>query len=75
VIKKIEDKKMALDKIKEIARLLDGKGEILIRNDVVSGVWYVHCWWEDGYRDIHNQFTPNLDKTLDLIIEKLGGTE
>ena len=67
-----------LNKLNTIADLLDGKGIILVRNDEAKGTWYVHCWWnvgEDGFKDIHNTCTTNLELELDVIIKKLGGNK
>jgi hypothetical protein len=88
---------MALDKIKEVAQLLDGKGSILIRNANVSKSecgninkldWFVHCHWnwsssiqeevpvEERIKSIiFKGYVTDLDKALDEIITKLGGTK
>mgnify|MGYP000908868775 CR=1 FL=1 len=60
-----------MDKIKKIALLLDGKGTILVRNESKMH-WYIHCWMHDGL-DVHNTYTDDLDKGLDVVIQKLRG--
>jgi hypothetical protein len=69
---------MGLNKLNTIADLLDGKGIILVRSDDVKGQWYVHCWWDttefgglETHTDIHNTYTTDLEKELDIVIAKL----
>jgi hypothetical protein len=81
---------MAIDKLKRITELLDGKGSILIRNahDNQSGQWFVHCHWnwsswvqsevtldERIGKVIFKDYVTDLEAALDEIIENLGGNE
>ncbi len=42
-----------MEKLKKIVELLDGKGQVLIRNanEYEGGKWYVHCWLERIEKD------------------------
>jgi len=37
-----------VEKLKKIVKLLNGKGQILVRNahEYEGGKWYIHCWLE-----------------------------
>lgn len=72
-----------MEKLKKIVELLNGKGQVLIRNEGKSQ-WYVHCWLEsqrhckefdsiESYleQDIYSRYVTDLDSALDEIIEKL----
>ena len=74
---------MAFEKVRNIAKLLDGKGCILVRNDEVN-TWFIHCWWENVSRetleekrsaDIYCKYVADVEfeNSLDEIIKKLGG--
>lgn len=63
-----------LNKLNIIADLIRGKqGYIIVELHWGDKRWYVECWIENKSKVIHNGYTEDLDKTLDEIIEKLGG--
>lgn len=65
-----------LNKLNTIADLLDGeKGYFTAELHWGDSRWYIECWIDNKEKVLYNDFAEDLDKTLDEIIEKLGGKE
>lgn len=65
-----------LNKLNIIADLIRGKqGYIIVELHWGDSRWYIECWIENKSKVLHNGYAEDLDKTLDEIIEKLGGKE
>jgi len=63
-----------LNKLNIITDLIRGKqGYIIVELHWGDSRWYIECWTDNKANVLHDGYAEDLDKTLDEIIEKLGG--
>jgi hypothetical protein len=58
-------------KLHQISAHIDSKSYLSV--EYGNGKWYVECWTDGKLRMLHNDYTDNLEETLNEIIKKLEG--